>query len=837
MRSFEVINREYINPIDLNVLGKTYNTLEQGHQQAVAAAAELETAMANLDLNEAESEWRQQRINDIRTTLEENSNYGNAYSALDDIVRKSGSLASDAGMIGRLQAQKDYKTYLDNLNKRTDISEADKEYFREVNQYYYQDKYNSKGQIIGGTKWQPTDREVSHIPMSDIFTKALTWAAKESGGFQQVTFLDANGNPTTDPSKSVTGDIYTKTSTGWSKLSKDKLRSAIEAAINSTPGARESIAQDYKIDKWRYNKEGNNPNIVDKNGYLLTPEQYLEKKINPFIDAANYYNQQSQIEYGDALKAQIALSRQINNGLSSNSNSKFVDISTTLSNPITIKNTMPTEAMGTITSSKQIIADVLGTDEDVSKLTYDEIKSLVDNNKSINTNDKIRLYNALDDIQENQEYIDSIKENLTPDEQAQFETYNAVTSLSDLPDNKYSKEWSKRVNSLYNGAKSIRQYFSNSEELDNFYLAIGGKNNAIALGVKDGSINGNLYVELPANYKNSIISFANAGKIASKGSYVVRVNENNNEERIIREMGYGVGISSPSSVYNDVINYYDNLQKTNDDIIGNSGNITLSNTIINAESPAVAEILAIRKSNPTEANKWTQVLNDEQTEIFKGATGADLVQTGAFELDKDNTLKEINSERRKELTTLLRNATQKDLEIAAIQDPKTGNWGAQITIKGVTDENGKIKREPITFYIPKGIDSQIYESWNNDTSFKAKNDINKYKAANRDITIVSPNLFGTDSHIKLVSNGYGFNIIENGKTIKQIDDETAIKLRENYYIWRQTINALNGGMEVNAEALNSIITSVASNIAHIYNNNPSNEIISYYYDKLLSTLK
>ena len=323
MKNFEVINREYINPVDLTVLGKTFNTLEKGHQATIAAATELETAMANLDLNEAESEWRQQKINEIKNTIESNSLYGNAYHAYDDIIAKSGQIASDQGMIGRLKAQKDYKAYLDNLNKRTDISEADKEYFREVNKYYYQDKYNNKGQIIGGTKWEPLDREVSHIPMSDIFTKALTWAAKESGGSQQVTFLDKNGNPTTDPSKSATGDIYTKTSTGWNKLSKDKLRNAIEAAINSTPGARESIAQDYKINKWKYYKEGDNPDIVDKNGYLLTPEQYLEKKINPFVDAANYYNQQSQIEYGDALKAQIALSRQVSNGSSNNLNSNW----------------------------------------------------------------------------------------------------------------------------------------------------------------------------------------------------------------------------------------------------------------------------------------------------------------------------------------------------------------------------------------------------------------------------------------------------------------------------------------------------------------------------------
>ena len=66
MKNFEVINREYINPVDLTVLGQTFNTLEKGHQATIAAATELETAMANLDLNEAESEWRQQKINEIK---------------------------------------------------------------------------------------------------------------------------------------------------------------------------------------------------------------------------------------------------------------------------------------------------------------------------------------------------------------------------------------------------------------------------------------------------------------------------------------------------------------------------------------------------------------------------------------------------------------------------------------------------------------------------------------------------------------------------------------------------------------------------------------------------
>lgn len=65
--------------------------------------------------------------------------YGNAYSSLDDIVGTYGDITSSPGMIGRLRAQQDYKAYMDNLDKRTDLSEDYKNYYRTVNKYNYQD--------------------------------------------------------------------------------------------------------------------------------------------------------------------------------------------------------------------------------------------------------------------------------------------------------------------------------------------------------------------------------------------------------------------------------------------------------------------------------------------------------------------------------------------------------------------------------------------------------------------------------------------------------------------------------------------------------------------------
>ena len=127
--------------------------------------------------------------------------------------------------------------------------------------------------------------------MNQILDQALKWAAKESGGGSQTRWLDAQGRVTDDITKSVTGEIYSASSNKWERLTKDKLAAAVSAVIENTPGAKASLEQDYKIAKWKYDKSGgNNPDITDKDGILLTPEQYLTKRVDPFYKAATYYN-------------------------------------------------------------------------------------------------------------------------------------------------------------------------------------------------------------------------------------------------------------------------------------------------------------------------------------------------------------------------------------------------------------------------------------------------------------------------------------------------------------------------------------------------------------------
>ena len=153
------------------------------------------------------------------------------------------------------------------------------------------------------------------------------------------------------------------------------------------------------------------------------------------------------------------------------------------------------------------------------------------------------------------------------DDKAQFNTYNAITSLSDLPDNDYSKEWSNKINKLYDGANSIRQYFNKPEDIYDFYLNIGGKNKAKSLGIIEGTKDGINYVELPIEYSKSIISFAKAGSLFSRSimsdAEVSRVMDDGSEvtirlERQGKDPDFIYNRRSPSIIYSDLLSYYNN---------------------------------------------------------------------------------------------------------------------------------------------------------------------------------------------------------------------------------------------------------------------------------------
>lgn len=871
IQEFNPVFRPVVNPIDLEKLGQAYDTLEQGHLKAIDTASAVEAELAKLDLNEAEDEWRQQQVNKIRSAVTNNSTYGNAYGALDDVIRENGSIMSNPGMIGRLRAQQDYKKYIDNLEKRTDIPEDYKAYFKEQNTYNYKDITDSKGNIIGGSKWNPTVQEVSTVPMSQLLDKALQWAAKESGGGSQTRWLDSQGKVTNDITKSVTGEIYSSATNKWERLSKDKLAAAVAAVIENTPGAKASLDQDYKIAKWKYDKSGgNNLDITNKDGILLTPEEYLNKRIDPFYKAATYYNQTSSTTYGEAWKAQLALARQQAAGSGGASNrAGYSDILTTTTNPIRIDNFVPSTAQAEISTNKQNIADLLkasnpNLDFNLDGKTSDDIKQLIKDN----IKDPMEQYRALGNLEiidDAQDYLNGLKEGQEPDTAEAFDAYNAIVSMSDLPkDNKYAKQYSKAVNNIFGSSQAIRQYFTSDDSFDGFIASIGGENKAKSLGITFGTKNGKKYAELPRDYNRSLYSFAKAsregisqntnifgaiwndlkGTVNSYwGNNVVQVGTNGDEIPVTgRDVQDNMLVGSAKSqnriVFGDLIDFVDNRLKSKNDDLLKGGKLQVGQQVVTEPTPNAAELVFQLQTGAIKSSEFTNQYKVAKDQAMKAIRNIDLTQTGALRVGDNNMFEPIDSEDRKELTAIIRSAKENDLEIVAVQDFKTGEWSPQITILGTYDNEGKLKREPITLYAPGGFDSAIVESWNNDTTFKAKKDINIYGAAGRNINLTNASAFANIDKITMIPTGEGFNIYDktNNRSLGSVSPQTAVDLRDTYYQWNDIYNLYQTGANVKPEAIQAIAEKTATNLANITGAAGNENIIAYYYQQLINNI-
>lgn len=868
--------RPIVNRIDLEKLGSAYDTLEQGHLKAIDTASAVAGEIAKLDLNEAEDTWRQEQINKIQTAITDNSKYGNAYSALDDVIRTNASIMSDQGMLGRLRAQKDYKDYITNLDARKDIPEDYKAFFKETNTYNYKDIVDDKGKVIGGTKWEPTIKEVSTVPLNEILNNALKWAAKERGGISATRWLDVNGKVTNDITKSVTGEIYSTTTGNWERLSKEKLAEAVKATIESTPGAKASLEQDYRIAKWKYDKNnGINPDITDKNGVLLSPDEYLTKRIDPFYKAATYYNQDTTTKYGDAWKAQLELVRKTAVGTNTNTSNKGIDTLVTTTNPATIENFMPISAQADITSNKQNIANLIkqynpDLDFNLDNKTNDEIKNLITSTIK-NNNDKFNALRSLEIIQDSEEYINSLTKGQNEEDINKFKAYNAIVSLSDIPkeiqNDKDVKNYINVINNLYGSTgKSVRQYFADENIFDEFIAQIGGERKAKSLGVKFGIKDGKKYAELPKEYSNSIYSFATAANNAINsrkffdklwqetkstinygfGDNIVKVNDKGEENTINRFSNLPANGDIPfkrniytqgDDAYKTIIDAVNKLKKTNDKVLQTS-NINLGQHTVLQATPNAAEIAFAMKANPEAASKLSTVYKLAEDEAKLATKFIDLTQTGAYAVGDNNVMSNIDSGKRKEYTNILRSGKYQDISISLLQDPKSGRWGPLITINGYYDNEGELKREPITFYAPDGYESDVTDSWNKDTTFRAKNDVNVYSATNRNLSLTNVSAFGGIDKI-VMSPQNGQFVITNksdNKIIGTISNEQAVEYRDMYYRWNDIYNAYNAGIQLNPQAIKAIAKESAANLASIIDNSNNENIIEYYYNQLLSNL-
>lgn len=294
-----------VAPIDLEQLATSYDTLQKRHDTAVTTLSAYKTALSELDLNPAESEYINNLATELDRSLVDNANYNNLGFGLNALIKQYGDIMSNQGLRGRLDAQRDWKAFNTAIDENNTLSADTKQYLKENNKYNYTPSFDENGREIKGSTWQPTINPVNTVSHSSIVALAVQMAAEEEGKGNQVRFLDANGNITTDPSKAVDGEVYSNTTSSWKRLTKEKINQALQTVLSDSSIA-ESLDQDYRVALWKKQKEGSNPLVEDANGIALTKDEYIQKSLEGGVNAATYDKVQTTVDYSNLAKAKVS---------------------------------------------------------------------------------------------------------------------------------------------------------------------------------------------------------------------------------------------------------------------------------------------------------------------------------------------------------------------------------------------------------------------------------------------------------------------------------------------------------------------------------------------------
>ena len=295
---------------NLDAFATSLNKIDEKNQQALKQRTAIDIALSQVQLDSSEDNWKASYSQKIKDEIDAQAQYGDYSRALNTATMLAGNAVSSPELLGRQKAyaeREDARKHVDSMN----VNETTKQRWDEQNAYNYTDKYDPiTGKIIGGTKWKANWNPVDPIDYVGVAAKAIQLAAPEHKGTSSSSDI---GSSESDGSSKRTGS---NSGFSYNKLTAAKIKDNFNAVFASTPGAYESLMQDYDDKAWLMNKKEKElsqldptsldyekvkneygtikSQMTDKNGIILKdPYAYLTKHISPILYNAAYYNTDS----------------------------------------------------------------------------------------------------------------------------------------------------------------------------------------------------------------------------------------------------------------------------------------------------------------------------------------------------------------------------------------------------------------------------------------------------------------------------------------------------------------------------------------------------------------
>ena len=254
----------------LDIFGNTLDKITQQHEKAVEQRAAIQSALANVKLNEAETEWKQNYIDNITKQIDNAAQFGNYSTALTTATRLAGEAASNPELLAKVQENENYETWkktLDSLYLNNKIDKNTRDYFKDKTKYSFNGTYDDNGNF---KTYSLTEYEnpVQQIDLSGLFSWVGQTVAEQSGSSQGVGARTATGGKTEYYSPDAA--VLSHSGQGYSRKDLATINAVWDEAIKRHPEAIAYLQQQMDVNQWLLDKaerELENPDL-DRNSRI-----------------------------------------------------------------------------------------------------------------------------------------------------------------------------------------------------------------------------------------------------------------------------------------------------------------------------------------------------------------------------------------------------------------------------------------------------------------------------------------------------------------------------------------------------------------------------------------
>lgn len=303
MAKYENIEPNYTPRVDLNVVAKSFDTMQQNRLKAIEQRNSIKATLASLPVNEAEQGFVNALAEQVNAEIENASLFGDMSYALDDILRISGDIASNPGLNGRIKYNTEREAWIKSIQDDKTLDQDTKDYLIAKNQYDYHDNYgikritNPDGTIteervvVGGNKWKPVEEAQGMFDINAMVTNAMKLLVPNTYGDQKYTYRDANGAILEDYAPGA--QIYVTENGSETRLSRDRIKNLVLKQIAANTKSYDQIRQYLNAQDFVTKRDNidikERSDIYDNLGNLKSVQQYIRDLIDPMSSVLEYY--------------------------------------------------------------------------------------------------------------------------------------------------------------------------------------------------------------------------------------------------------------------------------------------------------------------------------------------------------------------------------------------------------------------------------------------------------------------------------------------------------------------------------------------------------------------